>query len=146
MSDSKQKPFFSKREQAKTFKMGNSFGGTDRVTFGRNAEVTKSLNIDRRSSTVDATATSSKDTTMHDRLKEHTNLLTREKNPSIIHSRNYKSRNVNMSADYTTGMMSKMKESMISSDLKFATDALNTRRSADPGSKVSFTGSSELAD
>ena len=55
---------------------------------------------------------------------------------------------VNMSADYTTGMMSKMKESMISSDQKFMTGALNTRRSADPGSVISgsFGGSSELAD
>lgn len=40
MSDSKQNPFFSKREKAKTFKMGTSFGGTDRVTFGRNTEMT----------------------------------------------------------------------------------------------------------
>ena len=53
---------------------------------------------------------------------------------------------VNMSADYTTGMMSKMKESMTSSDIMYATNALNTRRSADKGSIVSFNGSSEIAD
>ena len=50
-----------------------------------------------------------------------------------------------MSVDYTTNAMAKLKESMISTDQKCG-GALNTRRSVDPGSIISFAETTELGD
>ena len=51
-----------------------------------------------------------------------------------------------MSVDYTTNAMTKLKESMISTDQKYGGGALNTRRSVDPGSIISFAETNELGD